>query len=91
MFNFQHPSHKTDVSISCGRRAFHLLYWKKPVGNQYVEVIRILVQPEILVSLKISAQIERHCLCSTEKKVLTLMIQVQSTIFQKSCTKKIYV
>ena len=35
---------------------FHLL--KKPVGNQYLEVLRILVPPEILVPLQISAILE---------------------------------
>ena len=33
---------------------------KKPVGNQYLEILRILVPPEILVPIAISAQFERH-------------------------------
>ena len=43
---------------------FHLL--KKSVGNQYLKVLIILVPPEILNPLEISAQFERHYLWSTE-------------------------
>ena len=43
---------------------FHLL--KNPVGNQYIEALRILVPPEILVPAEISAQFERYYLSSTE-------------------------
>ena len=64
VFNFQDPSHKIDFRSSSGRAMFHLL--KKEVGNQYFEVLRILVPPEIFVPLEISAQFERHYLCSTE-------------------------
>ena len=35
---------------------FHLL--KKPVENQYLEVLRTLVSPESLVPLQLSAQFE---------------------------------
>ena len=35
-------------------------------GNQYLEVLRILVPPETLVLLEISAKFERHGLCSTD-------------------------
>ena len=54
VLNFQGPTHKSDFCTSCGTIVFHLL--KKPVGNQYLEVLRILVPPEILVPLQISAQ-----------------------------------
>ena len=64
LFNFQHPKQKSDLGTYCGRTVFHLL--RKLVGNQYLEVLRILVPPEILVRLAIFAQFERHCLCSTE-------------------------
>ena len=64
MFNFQDPSHKTDFGTSHERAVFHLL--KKPVGNQYLNVLRILVPPKILVPLEIYAHFERHSLCSTE-------------------------
>ena len=33
---------------------------EKPVGNQYLEILRILVLPEILVPIAISARFERH-------------------------------
>ena len=39
---------------------FRLL--RKLVGNQYLEVVRIIVPPEILVPPDISAQFERNCL-----------------------------
>ena len=58
VFNFQDPTHKTDFGTSRGTTVFHLL--KKPVGNQYLKNFRILVHPEILVSLEISAQFEKH-------------------------------
>ena len=64
MLNLQDPTHKTDFGTSCRRTVFHLL--KNPVGNQYIEALRILVPPEILVPVEISAQFERHYLCSTE-------------------------
>ena len=38
----------------------------KASGNQYLEVLRILVPPETLVLLEISAKFERHGLCSTD-------------------------
>ena len=47
LFNFQEPTQKNDFGSYCGERVFHLL--KKLVGNQYLEVFRILVLPEILV------------------------------------------
>ena len=64
VFNFQDSTHKTDFGTSRGRKDFHLL--KKPVGKQYPEVLRILVLPEILVLLEISAQFETHFLSSTK-------------------------
>ena len=64
VFNLRDPSHKTDIGNSCGRTVFHLL--KKSVGNQYLKVLIILVPPEILNPLEISAQFERHYLWSTE-------------------------
>ena len=60
VFNFQDPTHKTDFGTCSGRAVFHLL--KKPVGNQYLKVLRILVPPEILIPLEISAQFEMHSL-----------------------------
>ena len=81
MLNFQDLTHKTDFGTSGGRTVLHLP--KKPVGNQYLKVVRILVTPQNLVPLEISAQFERHSLCSTEdffqhpyiKKVFPFMIQ----------------
>ena len=64
-FNFQHPKQKIYLGTYFGRTVFHLL--RKLVGNQYPDVLRILVPPEILVPLEISAQFERHCLFSTEQ------------------------
>ena len=64
MFNFQDSTQKTDFATSRERTDFHLL--KKPVGKQYPEVLRILVPPEILVPLEISAQFVKHSLRSTE-------------------------
>ena len=61
---FQDPTHKTEFGTSRGRIVFHLL--KKPVGIQYLKVVRILVLPEILVFLEISAQFERDSLRSNE-------------------------
>ena len=61
VFNFEDATHKTDFGTFRGRAVSHLP--KKPVGNQYLKVLRILVPPEILVYLKISAQFERHSLC----------------------------
>ena len=63
MFNFQDSTHKTDFGTSRGRKDFHLL--KTSVGKQYPEVLRILVPPEILFPLEISAQFETHLLSST--------------------------
>ena len=64
MFNFQDSTRKTDFGTSRGRTVFHLL--KKPVGNQYPKVLRILVPSGILVPLEIYAQLEKHFVCSTE-------------------------
>ena len=64
VFNFQDSTHKTEFGTSHGRTVFHLL--KKPVGNKYLKVLRILVPPEILILLEISAQFERGSLFSTE-------------------------
>ena len=58
VFNLQDSTHKNEFGTSRGRTVFHLL--KKPVGNQYLKVLRILVPPEILIPLEISAQFERH-------------------------------
>ena len=53
-----------DIGTSSAETVFHFL--KKPVWNQYPRVLRILVLPEVLVPAEIWAQLERHCLCSTE-------------------------
>ena len=47
MFNFQEPARKSHFGTSSAETVFHFL--KKPVGNEYIEVPRILVPPEILV------------------------------------------
>ena len=57
VFNFQDTTHKTDFGTSSGRTVFHLL--KKPVGNQYLKVLRIFVPTEILVPLEMSEQLRR--------------------------------
>ena len=64
MLYFQDSTHKTESGNSRRRIVFHLP--KKPVGSQYLKVLRILVLPEILVLLEISAQFERDSLCSNE-------------------------
>ena len=64
VFDFQDSPRKTEFGTSRERAVFHLL--KKPVGNQYLKVLRILVPSEILVHLEISAQYERQSLRSTE-------------------------
>ena len=63
VFNFQGLKQKSDFDTSSEKRVFHFL--KEPVANQYLEVLRILVPPEILVPLEICAQFERYCLSST--------------------------
>ena len=60
MFNSQDPKKNTDFGNSRGRTVFHLL--EMSVGNQYLKDLRILVLPEILLPLEISAQFERHSL-----------------------------
>ena len=49
VFNFEDARHLTNFGTFRGRRVLHLP--KKPEGNQYPEVLRILVPPEILVAL----------------------------------------
>ena len=39
---------------------------KKASGNQYVNILRILVPPQILAHLVISVKLGRHCLCSID-------------------------
>ena len=95
MFNFQDPTYKTDFGTSCGKTVFHLR--KKPLGNQYLEVLRILVAFEILVHLEISAQFGRHYLFSTEyfpdlihKKDFDIYDPMTTFNFQKkTCTKQV--
>ena len=64
LFNFQHPTNQSDFGIYSAETVFHVL--KKPVGNQYPEILRILVAPEIPVPREISVQFQANCLCSTE-------------------------
>ena len=64
VFHFEDPTHKIDFHASGGRAVFHLL--KKPVRNQYLQVLRTLNTPKILVPLQMSAPFQRHYLCSTE-------------------------
>ena len=54
VFNFEDPTLKTEFGTSCGKTVFHLV--KKPVGNQYLEVLEILVAHEILVTLEMSTR-----------------------------------
>ena len=61
LFNFQYPLKKSDFGTYCGKTVFYFL--TKLVGNQYPELLTILVPPEILVPLAISVQFERHYLC----------------------------
>ena len=49
VFNFQELQQRTDINTSGGRIVPQLL--KKPVGNQYLEVLKVLVPPESLVPL----------------------------------------
>ena len=51
VFNFKGPTHNTEFGTYCGRTVFHLL--KKPVGNQYLDVLRIFVPTEVLIPLEI--------------------------------------
>ena len=62
--NFQQHKQKSDFSTYFGRWVFDLL--RKGVGNQNLEVRRILVPPEILVAIATLAKFKRHCICSTE-------------------------
>ena len=64
MFNFQDPTHNSACATYCERTVLDLL--KKPVGNQYLGAVRILVPPEILVPTAISAQFQRCYLCWTD-------------------------
>ena len=64
VFKFQDHTHKSDCATCCERTVFDLL--KKPVGKQDLKLLRILVPPEILVPIVISAQFERRCLRSTD-------------------------
>ena len=57
LFNFQHPKRKSDFGTYFGRTVFHLLI--KLVRNQYPEFLKILVLPEILVPLAITAEFEK--------------------------------
>ena len=50
MFNLQDPTHNSDFGTSSAVALFNLL--KKPVWNQYLELLRISVPPEILVPWK---------------------------------------
>ena len=52
--NFQHRAQKSDFGTCFRRAVFHLL--TKLVGNQNPEVLRILVPPDTLVPLAITAQ-----------------------------------
>ena len=58
LINFQDPTFDGDFDKFCNRTMSHLL--EKLVGNQYLEIHRILVP------LPVSAKYERHCLCSTD-------------------------
>ena len=50
-FNFQDPTYKTDFCTCRGGTVLYLP--QKPVGNQYLKVLRILKPCEILVPLEI--------------------------------------
>ena len=54
MINFQDPTLKGDYGNYQGRTVFHLP--EKPVGNQYLKFLRILVPPQILVPLPVSVK-----------------------------------
>ena len=73
VFNLQDPTHNTDFGTSSGRTVFHLL--KKPVGKQYIKVLRILVPLRFLFP-----SIFRHNLRCTP--------YVQLNIFPDSLFKK---
>ena len=62
---------------------------KKSVGTQNLEVLRILVTSETLVSLAISAQFEWHYLCSTviHKKGFDIYDQSIISNFSKNLHK----
>ena len=64
VFNFEGPTYNTEFGTYCGRTVFHLL--KKPVGNQYLDALRIFVPTEDLIPLEISEKFERHYLWSRE-------------------------
>ena len=63
-FNFQDLTQKSDFDTSSEETVFDFL--KKPVGNQYLHIVRILVPSEISVTPQISAQFARPYLRSTE-------------------------
>ena len=60
VINCKDSIQNTDFGNSRGRTVFHLL--EMSVGNQYLKDLRILVLPEILLPLEISAQFETHSL-----------------------------
>ena len=64
VINCQDSTPNTDFGNLRGRTVFHLL--EMSVGNQYLKDLRILVLPEILLPLEISAQFEKHSLCPIE-------------------------
>ena len=51
VFNFQEPTQKSHFGTSSAETLFHFL--KRPAGNQYPEVLRILVPHKILVLQKL--------------------------------------
>ena len=56
---FQDPTLKGYFDKYLGRTVFHLP--EKVVGNQYLDVLRILVPPQITVSLHLSSKFDNYC------------------------------
>ena len=91
VFNFQDPTHKADFGTSCGRTVFQ-------VGNQHLKILRILVLVEILLSLEISGQFERHSYVQlntfpapTHKKCFSIYDPVTIGNFSEKLTQNKYI
>ena len=93
MFHSQEPTHKSLFGTSSAEIVFRFL--KKPVGNQYPEVLRILVPPQILVlhkflhNLRGTAYVQMNNFPDLiHKKDFDIYDPV--TIYNFSCSKQIY-
>ena len=96
MFNFQEPARKSHFGTSSAETVFHFL--KKPVGNEYIEIPRILAPPEILVlktflhNLSGSANVQLNIFPDPiHKKALDIYDPVRVDNFPKNLAKNKYI